>query len=100
MAADGSVSLGDRVKDRITDFEGIVVGIYMYLHGCRRIGVEPKVDSEGKMKKGATFDEGSLEIIEHLAYVPDDGPGPSRSIATPEPEKGGPPLYMDEGRLI
>ena len=52
------VSLGQRVRDRITGFKGIVVARSQFMYGCVRIGVE------GKSKVGEImwFDEQRLEI--------------------------------------
>ena len=38
---DAMIQLGDRAKDRISGFEGIVIGIGQWLHGCRRISIQP-----------------------------------------------------------
>lgn len=34
------IKLGTIVKDRVTGFSGVVVGITEWLNGCRRIGIQ------------------------------------------------------------
>ena len=74
------VKLGQQVKDRVTDYEGIVVAVTEHLQGCRRITVQGKVTKEGTIGDGYVFDEPDLTII---------GPGISEP---PKPKKsaGGP----------
>jgi len=48
---------GDRVKDLITNFEGIVVCRTEWLNKCVRICVQPEQLHDGKPIDGQTFDE-------------------------------------------
>jgi hypothetical protein len=43
-----TINLGDKVRDKITGFEGIVTGHCSYISGCDQISVQPQ------MKKGDT----------------------------------------------
>lgn len=36
------IKLGDYVADKITGFDGVVVGITTWLNGCARIGIQDK----------------------------------------------------------
>lgn len=59
-----AVKLGDRVKDEVTGFEGIAVARTTWLHGCDRICVQPeKLDKDGKVVDGITFDENQLKVL-------------------------------------
>jgi hypothetical protein len=51
--------LGQKVKDTITDFEGIVMGYHKWITGCDQYTILPKSEG-GKASEGATFDEGRL----------------------------------------
>lgn len=52
------IGLGDRVKDPITGFAGIVTAVTTWLHGCIRITIEPeKLDKDGKPQEGRAFDQ-------------------------------------------
>ena len=57
------IKLGQEVKDTITGFKGIAVCRMVWLHGCERIFVQPKVGKDGKKINSETFDELGLEII-------------------------------------
>jgi len=58
-----SVNLGDKVKCSITGFQGIAMAAHEYLHGCRRITVQPPVDKDGKVPESQTFDEPQLVVV-------------------------------------
>jgi hypothetical protein len=57
------IELGDQVRDTVSGFKGIAIGIVTWLHGCNRVIVAPKVGKDGKMIENQTFDEAQLEII-------------------------------------
>ncbi len=54
--------LGKKGKDRVTGFEGIIVGYTKYLFGCDCYGLAP-LAKEGKVNDTAWFDAGRIEII-------------------------------------
>jgi hypothetical protein len=58
------VSLGDKVKDRISGFEGIATCRSEYMFGCVRVGVSPRGTHEGKPVESQWFDEDQLDVIE------------------------------------
>lgn len=73
------INLGDKVIDKISKFTGIAVASTVYLHGCRRISVQPEVNEKGELPDWKSFDEPQLEIIEKtkikkLQQDPDGGP--------------------------
>lgn len=57
------IELGDRAKDRITGFEGIVVAEMAWLFGCRRLTLQPEALKDGKPVDRQTFDEPEVERI-------------------------------------
>ena len=57
------INLGDQVKDKVSGFKGVAIAKTEYLNGCFRIGVQPKVDKDGKSCDAEWFDEPQLEII-------------------------------------
>lgn len=58
------IQLGDKVKDSVTGFTGIAVGVTNWLHGCSRVIVQPEgVTKEGKTYENQSFDEPQLIII-------------------------------------
>ncbi len=58
------ITLGKEYKDKVTGFTGIAVATTTFLHGCRRIGLQPVVNKEGEMPESMQFDEPQLEAIE------------------------------------
>ena len=58
------IELGDKVRDTITGYSGICVAITKWLHGCKRIGIQPtELDKDGKPKPVEIFDEPQVEVI-------------------------------------
>lgn len=58
-----TINLGDEAKDGITGFSGIVVGITNWLHGCRRIVIQPTELREGKPIDAISFDEPQVVLV-------------------------------------
>lgn len=73
------VELGDIVKDSITGFKGVAVGITTWLHGCRRISIQPEALHDGKPIESAVFDEPQVVVLKskrHRSTNHTGGPGP------------------------
>lgn len=75
--------LGDRVRDQITGFTGIVVAETKWLTGCARLSVQPETLHEGKVREAETFDITRLIVMERNAvpHLQTDNGGPG---ATPQ----------------
>lgn len=59
------VKLGDRARDKVSGFEGIVVAHHKFLTGCDRFSLESKHFIGAKSEDWyQTFDVTRLEIIE------------------------------------
>ncbi len=54
------IVLGQEYKDPVTGFKGIAVAATTFLHGCRRIGLQPPVDKDGDIRDSQYFDEPQL----------------------------------------
>jgi len=54
--------LGKLGKDKVTGFEGVIIGKTEYLYGCAAYGLTPKAVG-GKLEDSKWFDEGRIEII-------------------------------------
>lgn len=50
--------LGVKAKDKITGFEGIIIGRAEHITGCNTYGLKPKKDKDGKMQDAEWVDEG------------------------------------------
>ena len=80
-----TVKLGDRVRDEVSGFVGVVVSEHNYLNGCRRLSVQPKVDKDGKLPEIQSFDDPQLKLVEE-------------EVAERDNTTGGPSKYEDNDR--
>jgi len=64
------MKLGDRVKDKIDGFEGIIVAKCHYLNGCIQYQVQPEYLDEHKGIKPEWIDEDQLELLMEDALTP------------------------------
>ena len=53
---DDSLALGDKAKDDITGYQGVIVAITEWLNGCRRTTIQTSEMVEGKPVESQTFD--------------------------------------------
>lgn len=66
---ESKITLGDRVRDPITKFEGIATCLTVWLHGCVRVGVQPEeINKEGKVPEALYFDEPQLVIVKKAVH--------------------------------
>lgn len=74
-----NAKLGDRVRDRINGFEGIVTGAATYLYGCVQVLVAPeKIASDGKIPESCWLDEDRVEVIAEAIHAP----GPAAIVSS------------------
>lgn len=55
---------GKKAKDKITGFEGIIIGKTSWMFGCSQYCLSPAVDKDGKKRESEWFDKGRIEIID------------------------------------
>ncbi len=58
------IALGDKVKDTMTGFIGIVAGITKWKTGCDTAVVQPPVDKDGKHQDSKAFDVTALTVVQ------------------------------------
>lgn len=87
-------NLGDKVRDRISGLEGIVMSRAEHLFGCARYWLQPQEAKDGKVAEGTWFDEDAIEVIERAVIKPqqyrvidDDA---ARAVSAPLRRAGGP----------
>ena len=58
------IELGDTAKDDVTGFQGAVVAITRWLHGCDRIVLQPQsLDKDGKVRESQVFDRNQMSLV-------------------------------------
>lgn len=65
------VSLGDRVRDRVTGLTGIAMSKTRYLFGCDRVAVQPTELKDGRPVDAFHVDEPQLEVVKRGAVAAD-----------------------------
>lgn len=74
------INLGDTARDVITGFAGVVICEANWLHGCRRLTLQPRELKDGKPVDYLTFDEPQLERVD----------APQQAATTVTVDTGGP----------
>lgn len=59
----GKFENGQKVRDKVSKFEGTILGIADYWNGCTRYQVQPVVKKDGEFKEAQWIDEEQLEVI-------------------------------------
>ena len=80
-----SIELGDRAKDKITGFTGIVTAITRWISGCDRINVQPEVLHDGRPIEGQCFDDTQLEVVEKNVLKISEADGAGKKKGGPRP---------------
>jgi hypothetical protein len=77
-----NIQMGDEVQCIVTGFKGVVTSITEYLNGCRRMGVQPPVDKEGRIPEAYNIDEPQLVVTKarKVKMGPQDTGGPMLRI--------------------
>lgn len=66
-----AIGLGDRVKDRISGFTGIVYAWSLFLNGCVRVNVaQEKTAKDGSTMDSVAFDIGDLVLLKKGVVLP------------------------------
>lgn len=87
--------IGDRIRDKVSGFQGIATGLTEYLNGCRQFLVSPEtLGAKGEPIKGQWIDEQTLEVVEGGVFADPFSPREPTKAAT----AGGPssPSRRDE----
>ena len=62
---------GDKVKEKVTGFEGIITGTVYYITGCNQYLITAK-SQDGKEPVALWYDEGRLELLPSGSIRPED----------------------------
>jgi len=63
------MKLGDKLKDKVTGFEGIAVAKIEYLNGCCQYCIKPQMHTSGKMPNGEYIDVQQLEVVKSDSVI-------------------------------
>ena len=74
-----TVNLGDKVKDTVSGYEGIVIGKSDFLFGCTRIAVQAVGLHEEKPIESQWFDEPQVELVTPGVVATDSRPKAERT---------------------
>lgn len=80
----GRIELGDVARDTVSGFEGVVMAETKWLHGCRRLMLQPRALHDGKPIEGHSFDEPQCVLVERASVPGSSDTGGPR----PEPVRG------------
>ena len=74
---------GDKVRDKVTGFEGIIKGRTNWMTGCNTYGIQGPL-KDGKILEPEWIDEGQLDLVKQqfipvssVMAVEDGGPHPT-----------------------
>lgn len=87
--ADQTVQLGDKVRDKVSMIEGIVVGRTLWLHGCPRLIIQPV----GKNKNGGPIDTFSIDEPSALVLK-------AKTVKEGDHKTGGPRTELAQRKTI
>ena len=63
------VNLGDKVRDTVTEFTGVVIARTEYLNGCARCAIQSLAFKDGLPTDAYWIDEMQLEVVQANAVV-------------------------------
>lgn len=76
-------NLGDKVRDTITGFTGIVTLRSQWLNNCNTYGVQPTALKDGAPQERQHFDEPQLELLDEKVVTESRiTGGPERHVPT------------------
>jgi hypothetical protein len=76
--------LGTTQRDKITSFQGVVVGFCQYISGCNQALLSPGVDEKGAHRESQWFDIQRLEQVGSNVIHLDNGATPGFDRAAPK----------------
>ena len=78
------ISIGDKVKDKVSGFVGIVTGVVDYISGCKQALVAPVVDKDGKLLDSNWFDIQRLDVVDANVLRLNNALTPGPDLAPPK----------------
>lgn len=78
------IELGDKAKDEVSGFTGIVTAIAKYLNKCTRVEISPTKTKDGVPLDSYWFDEEQVSLVKKTVFKSKkkvQTGGPNRSVA-------------------
>ena len=69
------ITLGQKVKDKVTGFTGIAISRVEYLNGCVQFCIKPEMVKKGEMPEGQYIDDMQLEVVGRGLSIPSEPDG-------------------------
>ena len=69
---------GQKVRDILTGFEGVIKCVAVYYNGCVRYDVQPALDEKGNYRDSVVIDEQQLKLVMPEKKVPKKKTGGDR----------------------
>jgi hypothetical protein len=82
------IRLGQKLRDKVTGFEGIATARCEYLNGCVQYCVLPPVDEKGERRDGIYIDQQQLEVVGDGVTVAQSFTGGPTPAGTPTSYRG------------
>jgi hypothetical protein len=87
IMAEFKFELGDRAKDSVTGFSGVLTSRTQWITGCNTYGIQSQELRDGKPVDATHFDEERIVILAEAVIAPasaDVPPGgPERAVSKP-----------------
>jgi len=78
--------LGQKGKDKITGFEGILTSRVEFLTGCNRYSIQPTILNNGMPYEAIYIDESQIEIL-GKGILKEEVQGGAKGACAPNPRK-------------
>lgn len=95
--SESTIDFGDTARDTITGLEGVVVCKTQWIHGCLRIGLQPREVKDGKPVEATYFDEPQLVLVSKVEGRKVDTSTP-QTASKPGGPRPSPERRADPGR--
>ena len=81
-------SNGDKVKEKVTGFQGVITGTCFYITGCNQYLIIPKSKNVNTKSEGSWYDEGRLELMQAESIKVDEVKATNNGCDLQAPNKG------------
>lgn len=78
------IELGRTGKDKITGFQGVVVGVATYLTGCNQVLLVPPLKKDGALEEACWFDEQRVQAVGRKRVKLENGDTPGCDKPAPK----------------